>query len=145
MTDANENKLPMWFMVAGGLALVWNLLGVGAFVMQLTMSDEARAALPELEREMYAAVPSWYMAAFGIAVFAGVLGCLGLLLKKKWATALFIVSLIAIILQQIYMFALSDVGKSMNGGQLGMTISIPIIGAALLWLSKSSAAKGWLQ
>lgn len=145
MTETNENKVPIWFWVVSVLALVWNFMGVGAFVMQLTMSDEAREKLPELERAMYAAIPSWYMVAFGIAVFAGFLGCVGLILRKKWAAKLFILSFVGIIAQQIYMFVLSDVGNSMNSNQLSMTLSIPVIALFLIWLSRTSAAKNWLN
>ena len=143
MTEIS-NKLGALFWIISVIALVWNLLGVMAFTMQLTMSDEARAQLPELERTMYANIPSWYMMAFGIAVFAGTLGCLALLLRKKWAFILFVISFIAITAQQIYMFALSDIGKSMNTGQLSMTLSIPIIGLFLIWFARKKAAKGWL-
>ncbi len=145
MSEANDNKLPIWFWIVSVVALVWNLLGVMAFAMQLTMSDEARAQLPELERTMYANIPSGYMLAFGIAVFAGALGCIGLLLKKRWAYTLFLLSMVGIVAQQIYMFALSDIGKSMNGGQLGMTLSIPVVGVLLIWFARSSIAKNWLN
>ncbi len=102
MTETNDDKLPIWFWIVSVLALIWNLLGVVAFVMQLTMSDEARAQLPELERTMYANIPSWYMFAFSVAVVFGALGCVGLLLRKKWAVTLFFVSILGIIAQQIY-------------------------------------------
>ena len=123
---------------------MWNLLGVMAFAMQMMMSDEARAQLPELERTMYANIPSWYMIVFGIAVCAGTLGCIALLLRKKWALMLFAISFIAILAQQIYMFALSDIGKQMNMQQLSMTLSIPVIGIFLIWFARKKIAKGWL-
>ncbi len=104
MTETSDNKLPVWFWIISVLALIWNFMGVGAFIMQLTMSDETRMKLPELERAMYAAIPTWYMIAFGIAVFAGFLGCVGLVLRKAWAVKLFILSFIAVLVQQLYMF-----------------------------------------
>ncbi len=145
MSEANDNKLPIWFWIVSVVALVWNLLGAMAFVMQLTMSDEAKAQLPELEQAMYASAPSWYMPAFCFAAMAGVLGCVCLLLRKRFALTLFLMSMVGIIAQQIYMFVLSDIGKSMNGGQLGMTLSIPVVGVLLIWFARSSVAKNWLR
>ena len=145
MNAVNEKKPAVWFWIISAVALLWNLLGVMAFVMQLTMSDEAKAKLPELEQTMYASIPSWYMPAFGLAVVAGALGCLCLLLRKKLALLLFILSLIGIAAQQLYMFGLSDIGKSMNGAQLGMTLSIPVIAVLVLLLAKSAGSKGWLR
>lgn len=145
MTETTNFKPPIWFWVISAIALVWNLLGVTAFAMQLTMSDAAKAKLPELEQAMYASIPSWYMPAFGLAVVAGVLGCLCLLLRKKLALLLFVLSLIGIAAQQVYMFGLSDIGKSMNGAQLGVTLSIPVIAVLLALLAKSAKSKGWLR
>ncbi len=68
-----------------------------------------------------------------------------LLLRKKLAVPLLILSFIAVIAQQLYMFVLSDIGKSMSSGQLSMTISIPIIAVFLVWFAKSSAGRGWLK
>lgn len=80
---ATTNRPGPLFWIISTVALVWNLLGVAMFTMQLTMSDETRAQLPELERTMYANIPSWYMVAFGIAVFAGALGCVALRYAKN--------------------------------------------------------------
>ncbi len=144
MTETS-NKPGLLFWIISILALVWNLFGVMVFTMQMTMSDEARAQLPELEQTMYANIPNWYMPVFGIAVFAGALGCTALLLRKKWALMLFSISFIAILAQQIYMFVLSDIGKQMNTLQLSATLSIPAIGLFLIWFTRAKIAKGWLN
>ena len=83
MTETMRIKSPTWFMVVAVVLFIWNLLGVMAYVMQVTMSPEVMAALPEEQREMYENIPSWAMAAFAIAVHGGALGCLLLILKKK--------------------------------------------------------------
>jgi hypothetical protein len=139
------HKPPVWFWAISGVAFLWNLMGVGAYIMQITMSDETLAALPAADQAVYAAQPAWYMGAFAIAVFAAVCGCVGLMLRKKWAVPLFVTSLIAVILQQMYIFITSDIGKSLSGFNFWMTISIPIIALFLVWFARMSAAKGWLK
>ena len=86
-------------LLIAGAALVWNLLGLLAFVMQIWMSPAQVAALPAAERAVYAATPAWITAAFALAVAAGVLGSIGLLLRQRWAVAAFTVSLLALIVQ----------------------------------------------
>ena len=110
MNQETMAKPPVWFWVVSGLALVWNLLGVMAYIVQVTMSPETLAALPEADQAAYAALPSWYMAAFATAVFAGSLGCLALLLRKKWATLLLTLSFAAVVIQQIYFFGIDRFG-----------------------------------
>lgn len=80
-------------------ALAWNLLGLLAFAMQFTMSAEQAAALPAADRAVHDATPAWLMAAFALAVGGGVLGSVGLLLRRRWAVAAFAVSLGALLVQ----------------------------------------------
>jgi hypothetical protein len=68
---SETTDLPKWFWIVCGLALVWNLLGVGAFVAQMAMTAEAMAQLPQVEQDMYAATPGWVNIAFACAVFGG--------------------------------------------------------------------------
>ena len=149
MTQATHklatNKPAIWFWIISVLALIWNALGVMAYIMQVSMSDEVIAKLPPADQAALAATPAWATAAFAIAVFAATLGCVALLLRKSWAFGLFALSFIAILAQQLYFFVLSDVGKSLGGGELMMTLSIPVIGALLIWFSRSMASKGWLS
>ena len=41
------NKIPIWFKAIVIVLLIWNLMGVFNFVMQLYMTEEAILALPE--------------------------------------------------------------------------------------------------
>ena len=76
MSEKKIYKTPTWFMVVAVLLLVWNLLGVMAYIMQVTMSPETLAALPDAQRQLYENTPAWATAAFAIAVSGGALGCL---------------------------------------------------------------------
>ena len=145
MTQEIDAKPPIWFWIVSGLAFVWNALGVMAFIGQITMSDEAMAALPADQQAAFAALPSWYMIVFAVAVFGGTLGCLALLLRKRLATALLTLSFAAVMLQQAYFWLLTDIGSKQHGGQLVMTIAIPVVALLLILFARSSSAKGWLR
>ena len=83
MNEQSTSKAPTWFWVVGALAFVWNLMGVSKYISDVTMSPEALAAFPADQQELMQNVPAWATGAFAIAVFAGALGCLLLLLRKK--------------------------------------------------------------
>ena len=85
MADATTVRPPKWFWIVASIAFVWNLMGVAAYLMQVTMSDETLAALPAEQQALYASTPAWATGAFALAVFGGALGCLFLLLRKSWA------------------------------------------------------------
>ena len=73
-TEAPEIvAIPRWFRFAATLALLWNLLGVMAFIDQMMMTSATLAELPQSQQDLYASVPWWATAAFAVAVFTGTL------------------------------------------------------------------------
>lgn len=141
MESVSSTKPAVWFWIVSGVALIWNLMGIGAFLVEAATTPVAVAG-PENARPD---APLWYMAAFAVAVFGGVLGCIGLLLRTSWAQWLFVASLIGVALQQLYHFVLSDIGKGLSTADFVMTLMIPSVGVLLIWLSRYSRSKGWLR
>ncbi len=137
-------KPPVWFWVVSALALVWNLLGVYAYLAEAFMTDEVRAALTEAQRQLYESRPAWVTAAFAIAVFAGALGCIALLLRKRWALSMLFLSLLGILAQQTYLFFLSNTFEVMGNEAMGMPIMIVVVGIALVLFARSAIRKKWL-
>lgn len=138
MTQNITNKTPVWYWIVTILAFLWNVMGVIAYLGQAYMSDDVIAQLPQDQQDMYANLPAWYTAAFAIAVFAGALGCLALLLRKKMAYFILLISLIAAIVQMSYLaFGL----KMANA----MTPMIIVVGIALVYLAKHATKKGWIS
>lgn len=139
MTDST-NKPPVWFWIVSVVALLWNGLGVMAYLTRAFATDEMIAALPEEQQaEFLTEYPAWYTAAFAIAVFAGALGSLGLLLRKKFAYSLFVLSAIGAIVQHVYLF------MNIEMASVVMPIMIIVVCLFLIWFSKKSSAKGWIS
>ncbi|MGS0528226.1 hypothetical protein ACU8V7_26485 [Zobellia nedashkovskayae] len=83
MTLKSEIKPPAWFWIITVLALLWNLMGVSAYLMDAFMSVEDLGKLPQDQRLLYESRPIWVTSAYAIAVWAGALGCIALLFRKK--------------------------------------------------------------
>ncbi|AZJ35828.1 hypothetical protein [Tenacibaculum singaporense] len=143
MTDSNKPTTLFW--IIGIAALVWNGLGVMSYIGQAYMTDEVRAALPEAERALYENVPTWVTAAFAIAVFGGLLGSAFLLMRKKLARPMFLLSLIAIVVQMSYNLFMSRAAEVYGPGSIIMPIMVIVIGVFLLMYTKKTIAKGWLS
>ncbi len=133
MNDYSIGEPPVMFRVVAVDAVIWNV----------AISAEAMAAMPEAQQAHYAAQPAWVTGAFAIAVFAGLSGSIALALRKGIATAIFVVSLVAVIAQMFYAFAMSNMLSVMGTSSAVMPSRIIIIAAALVWFSKRSKAKGW--
>ena len=145
MTDSVTNKPPFWFWAATIIALVWNAMGAMQYVGQAYMTDSFKAQYTAEELEIFTNLPAWYTAAFAFAVWGGVLGCIGLLLRRKWAKVAFLISLIGIIVQMLHNLFISDSSITYGPAVIAMTIMIPFVGVLLLLLSKKAIAKGWIS
>jgi hypothetical protein len=145
MSEITPASAPRWFVVVALIALLWNLLGVAAYVMQVTMSPDALAALPEAQRQLVESTPSWATAAFALAVNGGALGCLLLVLKKRLATPVLIISLAGVVVQMIHSFFLSNSFEVFGPGGLVMPVMVIVISIYLVVLARSANSRGWLS
>lgn len=96
------NKTSLSFRIISILAIVWNLIGVSMFAMEILMSEAALAAMPEAQRQLIESTPAWAYFLYGVAVFAGLLGSVLLLLRKASAVRVFLISFLAIIIQMMH-------------------------------------------
>jgi hypothetical protein len=132
------------FWIIGGAALVWNLIGLVFYYSHVTMTPEALAGFTPEQQEFFTATPKWATSAYAIAVNAGVLGSLFLLLRKSWAVPLFGLSLLAIIAQDVYSFVLARGLQVWGASGVVLPSIVIVIGIALLWYSRQVTAKRWL-
>lgn len=139
------SQAPRWFTVAAAAALAWNVLGCLAFIADIRLSPEDIALLPEAQQALYAARPAWSVAATAVAVFGGALGCIGLLMKRKWAFAVFTLSLLGIIVQDIAMFGLANAAAVAGMVAVVLQGVVLLVGVWLLMLSRKAIARGWIS
>ncbi len=140
--NTSINKPPFWFWIVSILALLWNGAGIMAYLVRAFATDGIIGALPkEQQGEFLVEYPAWYTAAFAIAVFCGTLGCLLLLIRKKWAHSLFIASAFGAIVQHIYLF----VNVKMTITELVMPILVMVVCLFLVWFAKRAISKGWIH
>lgn len=88
--------------------LLWNMMGVAAFIMQFTMDYAELAKTDPYTARMMTTMPGWLWGVYAVAVGAGVLGALLLLARRAAAAALFALSLAAVIVQFGHALAVTD-------------------------------------
>ena len=145
MSDVINGKPSTNFWIIGGAALVWNLIGLAFYIGQVSITPEALAALTEAQQEFFLATPTWATAAFAIAVNAGVLGSLFLLLRKTWAVPMLAISLAAIVVQDVDAFALRDAFGIVGVSSVIIPSMVFVIGIALLLYARATKERGWLS
>ncbi|MBX2965788.1 MAG: hypothetical protein KF845_06560 [Cyclobacteriaceae bacterium] len=142
---STQTKPAIWFWIVAVIALLWNALGIMAYLMRAYMTDEAIAAMPQEQQEYLHNQPAWYMAVFATAVFGGTLGSVLLLLCKARAYWIFLVSLVCVVAQWSYDMFMVAYSPAFETSGLVMAIMIPVFSLALVFISRSAKAKGWLS
>lgn len=138
-------KPPVWFWVVSVIALLWNLLGVMNYLNQAFNQVALMEAMDQAQREVFEGIPAWATAAFAIAVFSGTLASIGLLVRKKWARPLFIVSLVAVVIQFAHWLFISNAVEAFGPSTYGMPVVVVLIGIYLIFFAKKGIEKGWLK
>ncbi len=138
-------KPPAWFMVVAVIALIWNLLGVGAYLTEAFATPEILEAMPEEQRTEIENRPAWATAAFALAVWGGFFGCLLLLLKRRLAQLILIVSLIGVLVQMMYNLFIAGSSTTYGPFEIVMALLIPVIAIALVLMAKKGISAGWLK
>ena len=135
---------PKWFTVIAVVALLWNLLGCIAIAADLMLSPADVAKLSAAQQQLYAARAGWAVAASVTAVLGGAIGCIGLLLRKKWAFPVLILSLIGILVQDFGLFVVVDGATLAGPVAVVMQAIVLAIGIGLVVLSRKGITRGWL-
>ena len=145
-TNASSGKAsrPTWFWVVSVIALLWYLMDMSAFFMRVSMTDDAINEMPENQQGMFR-MPFWVNIVFAGEVFGGTLGCLGLLLRKKWALPLFVISLLGVLAQTSNIWFLTDAIGVMGAPAVVMPLMAIVIRTAMIFLARLAISKGWLR
>lgn len=139
-------KPPAWYWIVAGLATLWMLFGVLAWTMDLMMDPAALADMSEGQRELYTTRPGWVFIAYGVAIFCGLAGSIGLLLRRSWAVTAFGISLVAVIIQFGYVFIGMKAIETLGAAEaVPFPALIFAIGAFLLWFATRARQRGWLR
>ncbi len=100
----SEKSIPKWFTIVAIIAVIWNIMGVMAYLGHAYMSPEEFAAIPDVQKPFYENIPVWVTACFAMGVFAGLSGSILLLIKRKAAQVVFVISLIGVLGQFYHNF-----------------------------------------
>lgn len=145
MANTLSEKAPVWFWIVSGLALLWEAMGCYAYLAQVSMGPEQLAALPDGQRQLFASMPIWVTAAYGVATWGGLLGAIALLMRRGWAWAFFIASLIAVLVQFGWSFLIAGAAELIGPSAYPLPIAIIVIAALLVWFSSVSSRHGWIR
>lgn len=140
-------KTPWHLWLVGVIAVLFNFIGVFDFVMSMAKGAEyqASAGMTPDQIAHYQGMPSWMMLVWAVGVFGAFLASILLLLRRKLALPIFVLSLVAFLISLIYHYVLTD-GSAILGQQM-VIASVVIAGLLILfiWYSRYMVVRGVLR
>jgi hypothetical protein len=143
-TAAEDSNVPVWYWVAAILALLFEALGCFFYLAEVRMTPEQIASLPLDQAAMLSARPAWYYAAFAGAVWVGLTGTVGLLLRRAWAVPALLISLICVIVQFSAILIVPEMRDVSSDALLG-PILVTLVCYAIYMLARLAKRRGWLR
>ncbi len=141
---AGRVDAPRHLWIVGGLAVLWN--AIGAFDYLATQMEWAfyMGQFSETELDYFYGFPAWAVAGWAAAVWAGLAGAVGLLLRRRWAVGAFVVSLVGMAVSTLYSFGMSEGAAVMGTGGVIFSVVVAAVAVFLLLYARRMAARGVL-
>ena len=134
--------VPGWFWAAAGLALLFEAFGCVMYLMQVTTDPNS---LPIDQRAMWSATPPWIVGAYAVAVWIGLIGAVLLLMRRRLAVPVLLVSLVAVLIQFGGVMLVPALRQVTPEDAYTLPIAIIIACYGIFMLSRLADRRGWLR
>jgi hypothetical protein len=131
-----------WYIVAAVASVLFMAIGCGGYLLDVT-SDPA--SLPLDQRALAEARPVWMTAAYAIAVWVGLAGAVLLLLRRKLAEPMLLVSLVAAAVTFLPYAVVPAVRDNITTNDIAAAIVVLAITWTIFWFARHSRQRGWLR
>lgn len=142
MSDEIQRNPPSWFLFAAIGTLLWELIGCSMYLMQVSVDP---AALPADQRDIWEAAPTWMVGAYGVAVWSGLAGAILLLLKRRLAAPVLLVSFLAVLVQNSALLLVPAMRNLMTSDVLLGPFVIVVVCFAIWQFAHKAKQAGWLR
>jgi hypothetical protein len=143
MTGPNERQpIARWYLIGASASLLFMALGCAIYVMHVTADP---AALPLDQRAAYAAEPAWVTALNAVAVWVGLIGAVLLVLKRRLAEALLLVSFLATLVWLAGLLLVPALRDALSTNDVAVAVIVTLITGTIWSFARHSRQRGWLR
>jgi len=141
---ATPDPTPRHLWVVGILGLLWGSMGAYDYLMTQTQNESYMSQFTAAQLEFFYGFPTWVVAFWAVAVWGGVLGTIFLLLRKRLAAPVLLVSFLAMTVTAVHNFVLTNGMEVMGGIGLVFSVLIFVFAFGLWFYARSMAQRGVL-
>ena len=123
---------PWHLWLIGIVGVLWSAMSVVSFMLTQMRVEAVMSRFPPQQRAYFESFPMWTVAFWAIGAFAGLIGCVLLLVGHRLASPVLLVSLIGVMVSSLGgLFLLDGMRVMRDTGGLGATL-LPVVVAAIL-------------
>jgi hypothetical protein len=145
MSEARSAKTPVHLWIIGILALLWSLMGAYDYLMTQTENETYMSKFTPEQLEFFYSFPTWLVAVWAVAVWGGVLGALLLLLRKKLAVPVLVVSFLCMVVTLIRDYGFAGAADIVGGIGVVFGAIVFVIALALIVYARWMVRRGVLN
>ena len=143
MTERYERQpTPRWYWVAAVGSLLFMAVGCWGYVLEVTTDP---SLLPIDERNLARARPIWQVGAYAMAVWVGLLGAALLLVRRRAAEPLLLVSLVAAFFTFIPYATVPAIRDNITTNDIAAAVIVLLITGSIWSFARHSKQQGWLR
>lgn len=144
MASVFQSRPPSWFKIVAVVLILWGLMGLSSLYPHFTYDPTNDPNATAWDREFMPA-PLLLNIVYVGAVVTGLLASVGLVMRRRWAVTLSVLSLVLVIVQFGYIFLFTGI----IAGKGVWTAYFPALIVAIqlfqLWLANLARGCGWLR
>jgi hypothetical protein len=144
MSEAQTTPTPRHLWIVGIVALLWSLFGAMDYIMTQTENEAYMSQFSPEQLEFFYSFPAWLVAFWAVAVWGGVLGAVLLLMRKKLAVPVLLVSFLCMVVTTVHNYGFAEGADIVGGMGLSFSVVIFVVALALVIYARSMARKGVL-
>jgi len=131
-----------WFYIGAIASMLIMGLGCVALVMHVTADPRT---LPLDQRALFEAEPQWVLTASSFGFVAGLIGSMLLLLRRRQAERVLLVSLLGIVVWFVGIFATPRLRDLLSTDQIAVLVVTLGLIWTIYWFARHSRQRGWLR
>jgi hypothetical protein len=144
MSEPQVTRTPRHLWIIGIVALLWNLFGAMDYVMTQTQNEAYMGQFTPEQLEFFYGFPAWLVACWAIAVWGGLLGAVLLLMRRRLAAPVLLLSLVCMAITAIQNYAFAGGADIVGATGLFFSVVIFIVALLLVLYARAMARKGVL-
>ena len=131
-----------WYLPAAIGSLLFMLLGCAVFLLDVSADP---STMPLDQRAAHDAQPLWLNLAYAVAACAGAVGALLLLLRRKIAEQLLLMSFVAVAIWLAGLLLVPRLRDLLGTDDIAVAIVVTILTWTIYWFARNSRRRGWLR